>query len=88
MQGQQPNLRPVAVGDDHAMLARDGRDRRSRRRDVVPLGRRLGGLAAPQQRVAAQGDDHPHHATVPFLKPASTASTTSARLGAPMSANS
>ena len=60
LQGEQADLRTVAVGDDELVLARDPGEGLGRDPDVGPLmpgGHRLAPL---QQGVAAEGDDDTH----------------------------
>ena len=62
LQRQQPDLRPVAVRDDELVAGGDRRDPFGRRPDVGPLVLRRHRFAAPQQRIAAEGDDDLRHA--------------------------
>ena len=60
LQGQQPDLRAVAVGDDDLVARRHCRDTLGGHPDVGPLILRGHRLPTLQQCVAAQGDDDPH----------------------------
>ena len=58
LEGEQPDLGPVAVGDDDARArARQLGERLDRARDVAPLRVGVERLAALEQRVAAERDD-------------------------------
>src|SRR6516165_2188649 len=60
LQGEQPDLRTVAVRDDQLVLARDRRQRSACPPDIRPLV--LGGqrLPALEQRVSSESSDHAH----------------------------
>ena len=60
LQGQQPDLGAVAVGDDQIVIAGQRGQGVGRGGDVVLLDLGVGGLAPLEQGVAAQGDDDPH----------------------------
>ena len=57
---EHADLRAVAVGDDHVVLAQEGAERGRRAGDVRFLDVGVGRLAAFQERVAAQRGDHLH----------------------------
>ena len=56
LQRQEPDLRPVAMGDDDIGAARDLGDGPHGDGDIPPLRLRIGGLAPPQEGVAAKRD--------------------------------
>jgi hypothetical protein len=60
LQREEPDLRPVAVGDDELVVERKGRERLARDARVRALVLRRQRLAAPEQRVAAERDDDAH----------------------------
>ena len=60
LQGEQADLGPVAVGDDQLVVAVQLSEAAGGVRDVTPLHVGVSGLAAPQQRVAAERGDHAH----------------------------
>ena len=60
LQRQQSHLRPVAVGDDDFMVARDGGHCGGGARDILALHVGLERLAAFEQGVAAEGNDDFH----------------------------
>jgi hypothetical protein len=81
-QGQQPDLRAIAVGDDQRMLARNFRQSPCGGADVRDLPCGLRRLVAAQQRVPAKGCDHQHHSPRSFRK----ASRQPPSVGSPASA--
>jgi hypothetical protein len=63
LQRQQPDLRPVAVGEHDLVGVRERRERLHRALGVGLLRRRVGPFAALQQGVAAERDHDPHDAS-------------------------
>jgi hypothetical protein len=60
LQRQQAHLRAVAMHDHDAVPGGQRRDRFGGDLDVLPLDLSGHGVTASQQRIAAQGDHHPH----------------------------
>ena len=60
LEGEQPDLRAVSVGDDDLVLASELGDRAHGDRDVAPLRRGVGALAPAKQGVASEGCDDAH----------------------------
>ena len=65
LEGQQPDLRPVAVGDDQLVLDGEGCQLRAGDPHVLALVLAAHGLAAAKQRIAAEGDDDSHPLVLP-----------------------
>ena len=60
LQRQQPDLRAIAVRDDHLVVVQQRLERGGGAGHVRLLDVAVGPLAALQQRIAAQGRDYPH----------------------------
>ena len=84
LQGEQPDLRAVAVGHDHLVVPSEVGDRLDGRRDVAALRGGVGRLVAPQQCVASECDDDAHgdHSHSPVVRAYSTACSVASRLAA------
>ena len=84
LQREQADLRAVAVGHDDLVAATDHvADGSGRGDDVGSLGLGVGGLAAAQQRVAAEGDDDAHQcSSVRWVRSDSSACSVGRRLAA------
>ena len=68
LEGEQPDLRSVAVGDDDVVLGRELDDRLDGGGDVRALDLHVRGFSAAEQRVASEGDDDEHDFRPPNLR--------------------
>ena len=60
LESKEPDLGPIAMGDDELVVSHDGGERLDRGGDVMGLDLGVGRFAPLEQRIASEGHDDPH----------------------------